>query len=140
MEAKEILGLDVGAIRTGIARASNVARLAEPLMSVPTKDAINTVRKYTSEHQVEAIVVGLPRNLSGEETKQTQWIREWTDKAKQKLATPAYWQDEALTSELAARKIQTSKFKHQNSDEHSLAAAIILQDFLDGAEADRMTV
>ncbi|MBI2008024.1 Holliday junction resolvase RuvX, partial [Candidatus Saccharibacteria bacterium] len=71
MEAKEILGIDLGAERTGIARASNVARLAEPLMSVPTKDAISTIRKYTSEHKVEAIAIGLPRNLSGEETKQT---------------------------------------------------------------------
>ncbi|MBI2285632.1 Holliday junction resolvase RuvX [Candidatus Saccharibacteria bacterium] len=140
MEAKEILGLDLGAERTGIARASNVARLAEPLMSVPTKDAISTIRKYTSEHKVEAIAIGLPRNLSGEETKQTQWVREWTDKAKQKLAIPAYWQDEATTSLLAEAKIQNSKFKIQNVDEHSLAAAILLQDFLDGAEADRMAV
>ena len=137
MEAKEILGLDLGAERTGIARASNVARLAEPLMSVPTKDAISTIRKYTSEHQVEAIAIGLPRNLSGEETKQTQWVREWTDKAKQKLAAPAYWQDEALTSKTA----NNYKLKTNNSfDEHALAAAIILQDFLDGAEADRMAV
>jgi putative Holliday junction resolvase len=129
--------VDVGAKRTGVARASNVARLAEPLMSVPTSDAINTLKKYLSEHQVEAIAIGLPRSLAGDDTEQTRWVRGWADKAKQKIATPLYWQDEALTSREAA-KHQTSNIKHQNMDEHALAAAIILQDFLDNAKADRM--
>lgn len=137
MEAKEILGLDVGSKRTGIARASNVARLAAPLISVPTKDTVGILRKYITEHQVEAIAVGLPRNLAGEDTDQTRWVREWIDKAKRKIAVPLYWQDEALTSREAA-KVQSSKFKAQKADEHALAAAIILQDFLDSAEADRM--
>lgn len=130
--------MDVGSKRTGIARASNVARLAEPLMSVPTNKAIETLEKYINGHRVEAIVFGLPRNLAGEDTKQTQWIRAWVDKAKQKITTPLYWQDEALTSELAARKLQTTNFKLQTYDGHSVAAAIILQDFLDTPEAKRV--
>jgi RNase H-fold protein (predicted Holliday junction resolvase) len=63
-----------------------------------------------------------------------------TDAAPELLVNlPFYWQDEALTSQ-AADKIQNSKSKAQNIDEHSLAAAIILQDFLDGAENDRVAV
>ena len=137
MEAKEILGLDVGFKRTGMARASNVARLAEPLMSIPTRDAIGSLQKYLTEHQVEAIAVGLPRNLAGEDTDQTRWVRDWINKAKKQISAPLYWQDEALTSREAA-KDQRSKIKDQRVDEHSLAAAIILQDFLDSAEAGRM--
>ena len=135
MEAKEILGLDIGAKKTGIARASNVARLAEPLMSIPAKNTISTIKKFIAEHEVEAIVVGLPRSLSGEDTDQTKWVRTWVDKAKQKITVPIYYQDEALTSIAAA--VKQHKLKSQ-ADEHSLAAAIILQDFLEGAEADRM--
>ena len=135
MEAKEILALDVGGKRTGIARASNVARLAEPLMSVSTEQAVSTLKKYLSEHEVEAMVVGLPRNLSGEDTEQTGWIREWVDEAKPKISLPVYWQDEALTS----RKAKSYELRAKSSfDEHALAAAIILQDFLDSAEADRI--
>lgn len=137
MEAKEILGLDVGIKRTGIARASNVARLAEPLPSLPTKEAIKTLKKYIAEHPVEAIAVGLPRNLAGDDTEQTRWVRAWIDKAKSQISAPFYWQDEALTSQEAA-KHRASDFKHQNVDEHSLAAAIILQDFLDTPEAERV--
>lgn len=134
MEAKEILALDVGLKRTGIARASNVARLAEPLMSVSTKDAVATLRKYFSRHKVEAVAVGLPRNLSGEDTEQTRWVRDWVEKAKQQLNIPLYWQDEALTS-IKANEVSP---RHQSADTDSISAAIILQDFLDMPEAERV--
>ncbi len=135
MEAKEILALDVGGKQTGIARASNVARLAEPLMSVPTQKAVATLKKYLTEHETEAIVVGLPRNLSGDDTEQTKWVRTWVDKAKPKISVPFYWQDEALTSLKARIKNYELGSK---ADEHALAAAVILQDFLDSAETDRI--
>lgn len=137
MEAKEILGLDVGVKQTGVARASNVAKLAEPLMSVPTNEALAALKKYMAEHQVESVVVGLPRNLSGDDTEQTSWVREWVDKAKEKIASPIYWQDEALTS-LQARARSSELRAKSSFDEHSLAAAIILQDFLDSAETARI--
>ena len=136
MEAKEILGLDIGAKNTGVARASNVARLAEPLMSISAKKTMITLKKYIAEHKVEAIVIGLPRSLNGEDTEQTKWVRDWVDKAKQKINAPLYYQDEALTTE----KAKGYQLKANSSfDEHALAAAIILQDFLDSAEANRTT-
>lgn len=135
MEAKEILGLDVGMKHTGVARASNVARLAEPLMNIPAKDTLSVLKKYTEEHEVEAIAVGLPRSLVGEDTDQTRWVRDWTDKAKQKITAPLYYQDEALTSE----KAKSYQLKAKGSfNEHAIAAAIILQDFLESAETDRI--
>ena len=137
MEAKEVLGLDVGVKTTGIARASNVARLAEPLDSVLTSETIKTLKKYLSDNQVEAVVVGLPRSLSGEDTDQTRWVRQWADKAKQRISIPLYWQDEALTSKVASSNQQVANGK---ADEHSLAAAIILQDFLDSPETSRMVI
>lgn len=135
IEAVEILGLDVGLKRTGIARASNVARLSEPLKSVPTKEAMAEVAVYIKEHKVGAVAIGLPRNLKGEDTDQTTWVRQWVDKAKQKIDIPLYWQDEALTTELVTSNRQQVTGK---VDEHALAAAIILQDFLDSPETGRI--
>lgn len=137
MQAKELLGLDLGVKRTGIARASNVARIAEPLPSVPTSKLINFMQDYVNEHKVEAVVVGLPRNLKGEETAQTQWVRKWVNRAKDKINLPFYWQDEALTSKLAVYKNRSPNSRSQKTSEDSLAAAIILQDFLDSAENGR---
>jgi len=137
MLLKEIIGLDVGMATTGLARASTTARLPEPLMSLPTDKVVSKVRELMGKSGLEAIVVGLPRNLSGEDTAQTKWVRDWVDKTKPRLPIPFFWQDEAITSRHAA-KLQTSKFKNQKFDEHALAAAIILQDFLDTPENERV--
>jgi putative Holliday junction resolvase len=136
VKTKEILGLDIGDKRTGIARASSIAKLSEPLMSVPADKTTQILQDYIKEHDVDAVAVGLPRNLNGEDTKQTETVRAWVKDAQERVNIPFYWQDEALTSR-AAGKLQTSNFKHQSVDEHALAAAIILQDFLDMAETDR---
>lgn len=127
MEIKEIIGLDLGLKRTGIARASTAARLPEPLMSVQTADTISTVKAITEGKGIEAVVVGLPRNLSGDDTQQTEWARQWVRTAKDSLNAPFYWQDEALTSRLAG----TAGNGHKVKDIDAVAAAIILQDFLD---------
>jgi len=128
VEAKELLGLDVGQAQTGIARASNIAQIAVPLFSVKTSQIMASLQQLTKDQPTEAIIVGLPRNLKSQETSQTKWVREWVKKAKKQIEVPFYWQDEALTSQQAL----SFKLNTKNSvDEHALAAAIILQDFLD---------
>lgn len=134
MEAKELLGLDVGRASSGIARASSVAKLAEPLMSIETSKLADCLHKLVAEGGVGAIIVGLPRNLKGEDTPQTTWVREWVSDIKDKFDIPFFWQDEALTTQ----KAESLKLKAKSHiDEHGLAAAIILQDFLDSPEAER---
>lgn len=133
-EAKEILALDVGTVRTGVARASSVAQVAEPLATFNTGEVLEKLETLVKEKPTEAIVIGLPRNLRGDETPQTEWVRRWAEEAKKKINPPFYWQDEALTSHLASQQ----PYKH--GDEHSQAAAIVLQDFLDSLEAERVLV
>jgi putative Holliday junction resolvase len=132
---KEYLSLDVGLKRTGIARGSESARLAEPLFSVATTEILETLKDLIEEYNVSAVVVGLPRNLHGNSTQQTNWVREWVDQIKKKISLPFYWQDEVLSSKIAAAKKLSYNKVH---DIDSLAAAVILQDFLDAPEANRM--
>lgn len=124
----EILALDIGAARVGVARASTEARLAEPLKTIKTNDALEYLLGLAKNKEIQAIVVGLPRNLSGDETQQTQWVRQWVKNTMQIINKPFYWQDEALTSQKAK----------SGADEHSLAATIILQDFLDTPDSKRI--
>lgn len=134
MEVKDFIGLDVGEARTGFARASALARLAEPLITVPTNQALVELKKLVDKG-VSAVVVGLPRDINGRETEQTGWVRHWVDEAKKALDTTFYWQDEAMTSKLAeAEAFHTGRIK----DVDALAAQIILQDFLDSPEDMRV--
>lgn len=141
MDAKQYIGLDVGEARVGFARGSSVARLAEPLFTMPQSETLQKLATMIAEQETAAIVVGMPRNLSGEQTKQTQWVREWVGKAKAKIDLPFYAQDEALTSVKAkshAYQQAGLNQKVKNADVDALAAAIILQDFLDSTEAQRV--
>jgi putative Holliday junction resolvase len=106
--------------------------LAEALYSLPTAEATGKL----SELNPEAVVVGLPRNLDGEETDQTAWLRQWVDGAKKATGLTFYAQDEALTTVEAEKKMANSK----SADIDALAASVILQDFLDGTEAERVVL
>lgn len=130
---EEYIGIDMGEAWAGLARGSSMAKLAEPLKTVPADKAVEELAVLVTQSQPAGIVVGLPRNLEGNDTQQTRKIRQWTNKAKKSIDAIFYLQDEALTSHAAAVQARSSQF-----DEHSLAAAIILQDFLDTPEDERV--
>ena len=134
MKNREFLGLDVGIARTGIARASSAAGLAEPLTTVKTDKVLNKLQDIINQESVTAIVVGLPRGLDGDDTDQTRWVRSWVVKAKKQINMLFYWQDEALTSV----KAENLKLAAKNQDTDALAAAIILQNWVDTPEAQRV--
>lgn len=135
MDTKQLLALDIGAARTGIARASAVARLPEPLETVETGKLLPRLEEIIKQQPTGLIVVGLPRSLEGKDTKQTQWVRSWVTDAKDRIDLPFYYQDEALTTHLAEAQAAAHK---KPADADSLAAAIILQDFLDTPEPERV--
>lgn len=132
-----LLGLDVGKKHIGVARASATAALAEPLTTIKTPEYLDKLKQVIDEHDADILVIGLPRNLQGDETSQTKWVRDWVDQAKKDLNMPFYWQDEALTSKLAELHRLSSNRSKNPIDDHAMAAAIILQDFLDAPETQR---
>ena len=133
---QELLGLDVGSARIGIARGNTLAKIAEPLKTVAASAAFEEMRHLAKLHSSEAIVVGLPRSLDGNETDQTRAVRRWVKQAQMAIALPFFWQDEALTSQQA----ESRKPKGHDVGSDARAAAMILQDFLDSNEDDRVAV
>jgi len=131
----QILALDLGRAKSGLARASSVARLPEPLKTVATEQLLPALKDIAKQGDVEAIVVGLPRGLSGQETEQTRWVRDWAKRLKTEMpGTSLYWQDEALTSQQAQAQ------GAQKADEDAVAASIILRDFLESDEKTRSEI
>jgi putative Holliday junction resolvase len=118
----------VGSAKIGVARGSAMARIAQPLKTLSANSAIDELAALASQSGAEGIVVGLPRSLDGNETAQTSYVRNWAKLAHEHIKLPFYWQDEALTSKIAANQ----------HNEHAAAAAIILQDFLDTPKSDRV--
>lgn len=126
--ASSILSLDVGERRVGVALASVIARLPSPYTTLSTTDEIwQDVAKLVKEHDVEVVVVGLPRNLSGDDTAQTQYVREFASKID--FATVVF-QDEALTSQKAEKELAARGKPFEKGDIDALAATYILEDYL----------
>lgn len=123
-----ILGIDWGGRRIGLSRANDQLRLAEPLTTLESdNEYIERIKHLIDEEDITTVVVGLPRNLDGEETAQSAEVIEFAQKLEEQLQCSVVMQDETLSTkaghELAARYPQAGR--------DSLAATVILQDYLD---------
>jgi putative Holliday junction resolvase len=123
------LGIDVGAKRIGLARVNAVAKIPEPLGTFINDDTFpSTMTNLIAEHDIDVIVVGLPRNLQGQETPQTDIIRSFVDEVIMKNTNlSVVFQDETLTS-VAAGQYGQDAITRFGLD--SLAAVEILNDFI----------
>lgn len=130
------LSIDYGSKRIGLALGEDESKLAQPLVTLDATDLnlLGRLVKLIRQHNVNELVVGLPRNLDGEETAQTAVVRKFAKKLAS-LGFPIHLQDEAGTSELARERI--GKKLKDKSQIDAEAAAIILQDFLDGLGSDK---
>lgn len=126
-----IIALDVGTRRIGIAAANAVARLAHPLKTLTVGDTVmQDISDVLAEQQAAILVVGLPRNLSGNSTEQTRIIETFITELKQHTALPIFAQDEAATSVKAEQELQARGSKYEKGDIDALSAVYILEDFL----------
>ena len=126
-----IIALDVGDRRIGVARASLIARLPEPLKTIEhLPDTPQTLVELVRRENAAAVVIGLPRGLKGQETPQTSLIREFVVSLKEHLSVPIYTQDEALTSHKAEEELAKRGVRYNKGDVDALAAVYILEDFL----------
>lgn len=126
-----VISLDIGGARIGIALASLNARLPHPLMTLPNDDSfIHQLSQIIERESIQLIVVGLPRNLQGDSTKQTESVMEFVQLLKQRIKLPIYMQDEALTSIKAESELRLHGQKNKKADIDSLAATLILEDYL----------
>ena len=126
------MALDIGGRRIGVALAHPVARLAQPLTTLEATNGImDEINKLVELHEVGHIVVGLPRNLQGQETDQTRTIIVFADQLKQAIPDIAIsFQDEALTSRKAEQELAARGRKYEKADIDALAATYILEDYL----------
>ena len=131
MPAKTLLALDVGDRRVGLALGDTAVRIAVPFGYLERGETIiRDITQIILEHHVETVVVGYPRNQSGEPTQQTAAIEAFAKElAEIDIDAELVFQDESLTSVEAERRLGRVKDKGEIDAE---AASIILQDYLEG--------
>jgi len=130
-----VLGIDYGDSRIGLAMSDPLKIIASPFNTIRNEGNEKCLQVFQSlikDKDVEAIVVGLPMGLKGQETAQTKKVREFADLL-YALKLPIRLEDERLSSVSAEKSMiqQNIKTGHNKGLIDQRAAAIILQQFLD---------
>lgn len=127
----KFIALDVGERRIGVAQADSETRFPFPVGTVDVDGLeMDRLREIITEIQPASIVVGYPRNQSGEPTKQTKFVEIFAASLEY-LQVPIVFQDESLTSVLAEEYLKRQKKPYTKADIDSHAATIILGDYIE---------
>lgn len=136
------ISLDVGDKTIGVALSDALMMTAQGLMTIDRigirKDA-DKVLALVKEHQCDTIVMGLPLNLDGSDSVQTQKVRDFRKMLENKMMSTAMkgieiiYQDERFTTKIAESVLieaDVSRKKRKDVIDKQ-AAVIILQSWLD---------
>ena len=141
----KFVAVDYGLARTGLAASDPEGRLAFPLATLRLEDFTDrkaflaALAERIAEAGAEAVVVGLPLTLDGEETMTTRQIRNVTERLKRRVPLPFFFMIEALSSEEAWADLREAglKLRKRKAVLDQQAAVRILSSFLSLAPQDR---
>lgn len=125
-----ILGIDYGRSHVGLATGDSALKLALPLKTLSglsSQTLLEELKRITEDHRIEKIVIGLPASLGvGKGTLEDE-VTAFAKSVEQATTVPVEFIDERFSSNQAEHLRRDAK----GSDEHSLAAMIILQTYFD---------
>lgn len=136
------LGLDVGDKTIGVAVSDELDITAQGITTIDRvgirKDA-GKVMDYVREYDCDTVVMGLPINLDGSDSVQTEKVREFRTMLENKMRSSGMadvkveWQDERFTTVIAERVLMEANMKRKSRKEvvDKQAAIIILQSYMD---------
>jgi len=131
-----IFGLDLGTKTIGISISDGSLSVAGPLKTIRrtkfTSD-VAELAKLSIEHNVCALVVGLPLNMDGSEGPRAQASRAFARNLEGKLDLPVVFWDERLSTVAAERAMIEADLSRRKRAERidAAAASFILQGALD---------
>ena len=131
--------MDVGERRIGVARVNSLAKIPEALEHITVSedmDIISEVKKILADYDAQAVVIGLPRGLDGQETNQTEFSRKFASNIRSNIKTDVYLIDEAGTSKAADEILKNNPSLSRDS----VSASIILEDFINYKNIEELKV
>jgi putative Holliday junction resolvase len=142
-----IIALDVGERRIGVATCDPSGIVVRPVGVVqaePRERALAELQRIVHDEEAVLIVIGLPLTLRGEHGPQAQRVAEFVEALKGVLTIPLVMRDERYTSVEAQRIIEErggkrKKHKRHRGEVDEIAAALILQDYLQELQMQRRT-
>lgn len=131
-----ILAFDYGTKRIGIAVTDPLQLIATGLDTIHPKDIVDFLKKYLLTEQVEAFVIGDPKQMDGSPSESAQHVKGFSTILKKNFpGIPQHWVDERFTSKMAHQTIMQSGLKKSDRRDKervdTISATIILQYFME---------
>jgi putative holliday junction resolvase len=137
-----VLGIDPGARRIGLSLSDAEGRFASPIGAVQVRDREQAIREIAAEavrHEAQRVVVGLPLRLDGSEGESARLARRLAERVGAATGLEVVLWDERLTSRAAERALSAAGARgaRKRAAVDAVAAALLLQSYLDAEEARR---
>lgn len=131
------LGVDYGTKRVGLAISDGLGLTARPLEVVKRGEAVARISALVAEYEVARLIMGMPTGLGGNEGESAEGARALADEIAESTGVEVVFADERFTSRMAEGVLLESGMKRRDRREtvDKVAAAIILQGYLDGMSA-----
>jgi putative Holliday junction resolvase len=133
-----VIGFDFGAKRIGLAVGETSTRIANPLGAIEAEAneaRLLEIDRIVAEWHPVAFVVGEPHHADGSEHQVAKLAGKFARRLAARYGIPVVMVDETLTSATAEAQLRDTRTRApRKSDVDALAAAIILQSYLDEPE------
>lgn len=131
----QLLAIDYGKKRTGIAVTDDMQIIASGLTTVETSQLFSFLKEYFSKNKVEKVIIGEPKQMDGTASESAQLIEEFIKKFNENYPDlPLEKIDERFTSKMAFQTMLDSGMKKKQRQNKGIideiAATILLQDYL----------
>ena len=131
-----LLSIDYGKKRTGIAVSDPLQIIANGLTTVETPKLFDFLKNYLNKEYVETIIVGLPKQMSGELSENMKRIEPFVNRLKKLYPNiNVEYSDERFSSKMAHQTMIDGGLKKKDRQKKELvdeiSATIILQGYME---------
>ncbi len=140
-----VLAIDAGDRRVGVAVSDEMGVLATPVTVLTRGHAasrvVDEIATLARSQQVGRVIVGLPLNEDGSEGRQARRARAFARTVEVATGLPVQLWDERLSTREAEAIIRaqgrSTRLARERGQVDAVAAAVILQSYLDAQERER---
>lgn len=142
--SRRVLALDVGKKRIGLAVSDELGITAqglETLQRTRVREDLDRLKETAERLGVSLLLVGKPMHMSGDESRQSEYTREFAERLGKHTTLPVVFWDERLTSMEAERLLREggASLEQRKKAVDRMAAVLLLNSYLEHGRIEENT-